>query len=99
MNVRMAAGAGRRYAAEVERRTAAMQGKNDRTLDASTFGEYSRAATDVRATTTAQARDDERVYRHLAYRNRQRWYAGLVNSVASLAVLGGDPLLFMGDYK
>ena len=98
-NVRMPDGAGRRLAADIDRRTAAMNGTNNRTLDAATFGEFVRAATAVRSATTDDVRADERTFRHRAFRNRQRWTAHLVTSVASLAVLGGDPLVFMGEYR
>lgn len=98
-NVQTTANRGRELASEYERRRDALAEHSDRTFSAAKFGEYARAATDVRASTTEDVRDAEREFHHTAFRNKQRWYARLINAIASLAVLGGDPLLFMGDYK
>jgi hypothetical protein len=94
-----ARGTGRTRATAIDERQEAMAPHTDRTFDPAKFGAYSRAATTVRSGTSEAVRDAEREHHHRSFRNRQRWYAHLVDSVASLAVLGGDPILFMGDYK
>ena len=94
-----ARGTGRTRATAIDERQEAMAPHSDRTFDAATFGSYSNAATTVRSDTSDAVRDAEREHHHRSFRNRQRWYAHLVDAVASLAVLGGDPVVFMGDYK
>ena len=90
---------GRTRANAIHTRQQAMATFTDRSFDAGTFGEYVQAATTARVGTSDAVRDAEREFGHRAFRNGQRWYSYLVNRIASLAVLGGDALVFMGDYK
>lgn len=89
---------GKRLAADIERRQTELGDTTDRSLNAGIVESRAEIVGEVRRATSDEVLRDEAIYAKLAYRNEQRAAAKLVDKLASLNALGGEPLFHMGSH-
>ena len=82
---------------DIERRTKALEGSSGRVFDGAELSVHLDIVDGIRDTTPHDVLDIERRHRHIGFRNKQRFYAMMMNKLASLSILGGDPLILLGD--